>query len=131
MSKKRTIRFDKETDEKLEQLIAESGKTVSELIRDVVHIGKVEKVVRVGDKAIQEALRRFHNDMNENYLHTNAKLEQVEDLIGRLGAKAGTNERLSDLFQQVDLHLLQVKQALLQYRRQGDQEVSEIVNLQR
>ena len=76
-------------------------------------------------------MRRFHNDMNENYLHTNAKLEQVEDLIGRLGAKAGTNERLSDLFQQVDLHLLQVKQALLQYRRQGDQEVSEIVNLQR
>ena len=83
MSKKRTIRFDKETDERLEQMITESGKSISVVIRDLVKTGKVEVITRIGDQGIQENLSRFHKDMNENYLHTNAKLEQVEEMVDK------------------------------------------------
>ena len=56
MSKKRTIRFDKETDERLEQMIIESGKSISVVIRDLVKTGKVEVITRIGDQGIQENL---------------------------------------------------------------------------
>ena len=131
MSKKRTIRFDKETDERLEQMIIESGKSISVVIRDLVKTGKVEVITRIGDQGIQENLSRFHKDMNENYLHTNAKLEQVEEMVALLGEKAAANNKVSDLLCDVDKHLLEIKQHLAAYRRQGDKEASEIVNLQR
>ena len=94
MSKKRTIRFDKGTDERLEQMIIESGKSISVVIRDLVKTGKVEVITRIGDQGIQENLSRFHKDMNENYLHTNAQLEQVEKMISRLGEKAAANNKV-------------------------------------
>ena len=131
MSKKRTIRFDKETDERLEQMITESGKSISVVIRDLVKTGKVEVIIRIGDQGIQENLSRFHKDMNENYLHTNAKLEQVEEMVALLGEKAAANNKVSELLCDVDKHLLEIKQHLAAYRRQGDKEASEIVNLQR
>ena len=131
MSKKRTIRFYKETDERLEQMITESGKSISVVIRDLVKTGKVEVITRIGDQGIQENLSRFHKDMNENYLHTNAKLEQVEEMVALLGEKAAANNKASELLCDVDKHLLEIKQHLAAYRRQGDKEASEIVNLQR
>ena len=131
MSKKRTIRFDKETDERLEQMITESGKSMSVVIRDLVKTGKVEVITRIGDQGIQENLSRFHKDMNENYLHTNTKLEQVEEMVARLGEKAAANNKASELLCDVDKHLLEIKQHLVAYRRQGDKEASELVNLQR
>ena len=131
MSKKRTIRFDKETDERLEQMITESGKSISVVIRDLVKTGKVEVITRIGDQGIQENLSRFHKDMNENYLHTNAQLEQVEKMISRLGEKAAANNKVSDLLYDVDMHLLQIRQNLQQYHQWVCEEASEIVNLQR
>ena len=131
MSKKRTIRFDKETDERLEQMIIESGKSISVVIRDLVKTGKVEVITRIGDQGIQENLSRFHKDMNENYLHTNAQLEQVEKMISRLGEKAAANNKVSDLLYDVDMHLLQIRQNLQQYHQWVCEEASEIVNLQR
>ena len=118
MSKKRTIRFDKETDERLEQMITESGKSIS-------------VITRIGDQGIQENLSRFHKDMNENYLHTNAKLEQVEEMVALLGEKATANNKISDLLYDVDMHLLQIRQNLRQYHQWVREEASEIVNLQR
>ena len=131
MSKKRTIRFDKETDERLEQMIIESGKSISVVIRDLVKTGKVEVITRIGDQGIQENLSRFHKDMNENYLHTNAQLEQVEKMISRLGEKAAANNKVSDLLYDVDMHLLQIRQNLRQYHQWVREEANEIVNLQR
>ena len=131
MSKKRTIRFDKEMDERLEQMITESGKSISVVIRDLVKTGKVEVITRIGDQGIQENLSRFHKDMNENYLHTNAQLEQVEKMISRLGEKAAANNKVSDLLYDVDMHLLQIRQNLRQYHQWVREEASEIVNLQR
>ena len=131
MSKKRTIRFDKETDERLEQMITESGKSISVVIRDLVKTGKVEVITRIGDQGIQENLSRFHKDMNENYLHTNAKLEQVEEMVALLGEKAVANNKVSDLLYDVDMHLLQIRQNLQQYHQWVCEEASEIVNLQR
>lgn len=130
MSKQRSIRFDAETNERLEQLIATSKKTVSEVIRDLVMEGVVQVSTRIGDKAIQEALVRYHHDMNENYLHTNAKLEQVETLISSLGERAANSQKVSDLLYTVESHLIQIKQDLSQYRRQADKEASDLVNLQ-
>lgn len=129
MSKKRTIRFDKETDERLEQMIIESGKSISVVIRDLVKTGKVEVITRIGDQGIQENLSRFHKDMNENYLHTNAQLEQVEKMISRLGEKAVANNKVSDLLYDVDMHLLQIRQNLRQHHQWVREEASEIVNL--
>ena len=131
MSKQRSIRFDAETNERLEQLIATSKKTVSEVIRDLVMEGVVQVSTRIGDKAIQEALVRYHHDMNENYLHTNAKLEQVETLISSLGERATNSQKVADLLYTVELHIIQIKQDLSQYRRQADKEASDLVNLQR
>ena len=131
MSKKRTIRFDKETDERLEQMIIESGKSISVVIRDLVKTGKAEVITRIGDQGIQENLSRFHKDMNENYLHTNTKLEQVEEMVARLGEKAAANNKVSDLLYDVDMHLLQIRQNLQQYHQWVCEEASEIVNLQR
>ena len=131
MSKKRTIRFDKGTNERLEQMIIESGKSISVVIRDLVKTGKVEVITRIGDQGIQENLSRFHKDMNENYLHTNAQLEQVEKMISRLGEKAAANNKVSDLLYDVDMHLLQIRQNLRQYHQWVCEEASEIVNLQR
>ena len=130
MSKQRSIRFDAETNERLEQLIATSKKTVSEVIRDLVMEGVVQVSTRIGDKAIQEALVRYHHDMNENYLHTNAKLEQVETLISSLGERATNSQKVADLLYTVESHIIQIKQDLSQYRRQADKEASDLVNLQ-
>ena len=131
MSKQRSIRFDAETNERLEQLIATSNKTVSEVIRDLVMEGVVQVSTRIGDKAIQEALVRYHHDMNENYLHTNAKLEQVETLISSLGERATNSQKVEDLLYSVESHLVEIKQDLAEYRQQGDKEVGELVDLQR
>ena len=131
MSKKRTIRFDKEMDERLEQMITESGKSISVVIRDLVKTGKVEVITRIGDQGIQENLSRFHKDMNENYLHTNTKLEQVEEMVARLGEKAAANNKVSDLLYDVDMHLLQIRQNMRQYHQWVREEANEIVNLQR
>lgn len=131
MSKQRSIRFDAETNERLEQLIATSKKTVSEVIRDLVMEGVVQVSTRIGDKAIQEALTQFHSDMNLNYLHTNAKLAQVETLINRLGERATNSQKVEDLLYSVESHLVELRQDLAEYRQRGDKEASEIVNLQR
>jgi|GEM_PF-3348321 ribbon-helix-helix protein, copG family len=131
MSKQRSIRFDAETNERLEQLIATSKKTVSEVIRDLVMEGVVQVSTRIGDKAIQEALVRYHHDMNENYLHTNAKLERVEQLITRLGERVSKSQHMEDLLYSVESHLVKLRQDLAEYRQQGNKEASEIVNLQR
>lgn len=131
MSKQRSIRFDAETNERLEQLIATSKKTVSEVIRDLVMEGVVQVSTRIGDKAIQEALTQFHSDMNLNYLHTNAKLAQVETLINRLGERATNSQKVEDLLYSVESHLVEIKQDLAEYRQQGDKEVGELVDLQR
>lgn len=131
MSKQRSIRFDAEMNERLEQLIATSKKTVSEVIRDLVMEGVVQVSTRIGDKAIQEALTQFHSDMNLNYLHTNAKLAQVETLINRLGERATNSQKVEDLLYSVESHLVELRQDLAEYRQRGDKEASEIVNLQR
>lgn len=131
MSKQRSIRFDAKTNERLDQLIATSKKTVSEVIRDLVMEGEVRVSTRVGDKAIQEALTQFHSDMNLNYLHTNAKLAQVETLINRLGERATNSQKVEDLLYSVESHLVELRQDLAEYRQRGDKEASEIVNLQR
>ena len=131
MSKQRSIRFDAETNERLEQLIATSKKTVSEVIRDLVMEGVVQVSTRIGDKAIQEALTQFHSDMNLNYLHTNAKLAQVETLINRLGERATNSQKVEYLLYSVESHLVELRQDLAEYRQRGDKEASEIVNLQR
>lgn len=131
MSKQRSIRFDAEMNERLEQLIATSKKTVSEVIRDLVMEGVVQVSTRIGDKAIQEALTQFHRDMNLNYLHTNAKLAQVETLINRLGERATNSQKVEDLLYSVESHLVELRQDLAEYRQRGDKEASEIVNLQR
>lgn len=131
MSKQRSIRFDAKTNERLDQLIATSKKTVSEVIRDLVMEGEVRVSTRVGDKAIQESLTQFHSDMNLNYLHTNAKLAQVETLINRLGERATNSQKVEDLLYSVESHLVELRQDLAEYRQRGDKEASEIVNLQR
>lgn len=131
MSKQRSIRFDAKTNERLDQLIATSKKTVSEVIRELVMEGVVQVSTRIGDKAIQEVLVRYHHDMNENFLHTNAKLEQVETLINRLGVRATNSQKVEDLLYSVESHLVEIKQDLAEYRQQGDKEVSELVDLQR
>lgn len=131
MRKQRSIRFDAKTNERLDQLIATSKKTVSEVIRDLVMEGVVQVSTRIGDKAIQEALVRYHHDMNENFLHTNAKLAQVEQLITRLGERATNSQKVEDLLYSVDSHLVEIKQDLAEYRQQGDKEVGELVDLQR
>ena len=131
MSKQRSIRFDAKTNERLDQLIATSKKTVSEVIRELVMEGVVQVSTRIGDKAIQEVLVRYHHDMNENFLHTNAKLEQVETLINRLGVRATNSQKVEDLLYSVESHLVELRQDLAEYRQRGDKEASEIVNLQR
>lgn len=131
MSKQRSIRFDAKTNERLDQLIATSKKTVSEVIRELVMEGVVQVSTRIGDKAIQEVLVRYHHDMNENFLHTNAKLEQVETLINRLGVRATNSQKVEDLLYSVESHLVEIKQDLAEYRQQGDKEVGELVDLQR
>ena len=131
MSKQRSIRFDAKTNERLDQLIATSKKTVSEVIRELVMEGVVKVSTRIGDKAIQEVLVRYHHDMNENFLHTNAKLEQVETLINRLGVRATNSQKVEDLLYSVESHLVEIKQDLAEYRQQGDKEVGELVDLQR
>ena len=131
MSKQRSIRFDAKTNERLDQLIATSKKTVSEVIRELVMAGVVQVSTRIGDKAIQEVLVRYHHDMNENFLHTNAKLEQVETLINRLGVRATNSQKVEDLLYSVESHLVEIKQDLAEYRQQGDKEVGELVDLQR
>ena len=131
MSKQRSIRFDAKTNERLDQLIATSKKTVSEVIRDLVMEGVVQVSTRIGDKVIQEVLVRYHHDMNENFLHTNAKLEQVETLINRLGVRATNSQKVEDLLYSVESHLVEIKQDLAEYRQQGDKEVGELVDLQR
>ena len=131
MSKQRSIRIDAKTNERLEQLIATSKKTVSEVIRELVMEGVVQVSTRIGDKAIQEVLVRYHHDMNENFLHTNAKLEQVETLINRLGVRATNSQKVEDLLYSVESHLVEIKQDLAEYRQQGDKEVGELVDLQR
>ena len=130
-TKQRNVRFDERTSERLELLAQVTGKTASQVLRDLLMEGEVRVTTRVGDKAIQEALTQFHSDMNTNYLHTNTKLEQVEELVARLGEKAAANNKVSELLCDVDKHLLEIKQHLAAYRRQGDKEASEIVNLQR
>ena len=131
MSKQRSIRFDAKTNERLDQLIATSKKTVSEVIRELVMEGVVQVSTRIGDKAIQEVLVRYHHDMNENFLHTNAKVEQVETLINRLGVRATNSQKVEDLLYSVESHLVEIKQDLAEYRQQGDKEVGELVDLQR
>lgn len=131
MSKQRSIRFDAKTNERLDQLIATSKKTVSEVIRELVMEGVVQVSTRIGDKVIQEVLVRYHHDMNENFLHTNAKLEQVETLINRLGVRATNSQKVEDLLYSVESHLVEIKQDLAEYRQQGDKEVGELVDLQR
>ena len=131
MSKQRSIRFDAKTNERLDQLIATSKKTVSEVIRELVMEGVVQVSTRIGDKAIQEVLVRYHHDMNENFLHTNAKLEQVETLINRLGVRATNSQKVEDLLYSVESHLVEIKQDLAEYRQQGDKEVGALVDLQR
>lgn len=130
MSKQRSIRFDAETNERLEQLIATSKKTISEVIRDLVMEGVVQVSTRIGDKTIQEALVRYHHDMNENYLHTNAKLERVEQLITRLGERVSKSQHMEDLLYSVESHLIEIRQDLVEYHQHEDKEVGDLVNLQ-
>lgn len=47
MSKQRSIRFDAKTNERLDQLIATSKKTVSEVIRELVMEGVVQVSTRI------------------------------------------------------------------------------------
>ena len=130
-TKQRNIRLDESTDTRLELLAEVTGKTISGIIRDVLMEGEVRVSTRVGDKAIQEALVRYHHDMNENYLHTNAKLAQVETLINRLGERSTNSQKVEDLLYSVESHLVEIKQDLAEYRQQGDKEVGELVDLQR
>lgn len=130
-TKQRNIRLDESTDTRLELLAEVTGKTISGIIRDLLMEGEVRVSTRVGDKAIQEALVRYHHDMNENYLHTNAKLAQVETLINRLGERATNSQKVEDLLYSVESHLVEIKQDLAEYRQQGDKEVGELVDLQR
>lgn len=131
MSRQRSIRFDLETDERLEQMILVSKKPLSAVIRDLVMKGEVQVLNRVGDKDIQKALVQFHDDMNANFLHTNEKLERVESMISHLGEKTEMNQRFSDLLYRIDMNLLEIKHDLAAYRQQADQGASEIVDLQR
>lgn len=129
--KQRNVKLDERANEKLEQLVALSGKNASQVVRELLAEGELRVSTRIGDKTIQEELSRFHDDMNTNYLHTNTKLEQVEEMVARLGEKAAANNKTSELLCDVDKHLLEIKQHLAAYRRQGDKEASELVNLQR
>lgn len=130
-TKQRNVRFDERTSERLDLLAQVTGKTASQVLRDLLMEGEVRVSTRVGDKAIQEALVRYHHDMNENFLHTNAKLEQVEQLITRLGERASKSQYMEDLLYSVESHLVELRQDLAEYRQQGNKEASEIVNLQR
>lgn len=130
-TKQRNVRFDERTSERLELLAQVTGKTASQVLRDLLMEGEVRVTTRVGDKAIQETLTQFHSDMNLNYLHTNAKLEQVETLISSLGERATNSQKVADLLYTVEAHLIQIKQGLSQYRQQTDKEASDLVNLQR
>lgn len=130
-TKQRNVRFDERTNEQLDLLAQVTGKTVSQVLRDLLMEGEVRVTTRVGDKAIQEALTQFHSDMNLNYLHTNAKLAQVETLINRLGERATNSQKVEDLLYSVESHLVELRQDLAEYRQRGDKEASEIVNLQR
>lgn len=131
MSRQRSIRFDLETDERLEQMILVSKKPLSAVIRDLVMKGEVQVLNRVGDKDIQKELVQFHDDMNANFLHTNEKLERVESMISHLGEKTGMNQRFSDLLYRIGMNLLEIKYDLAAYRQQADRGASEIVDLQR
>ena len=130
-TKQRNVRFDERTSEQLDLLAQVTGKTASQVLRDLLMEGEVRVSTRVGDKAIQKALVRYHHDMNENYLHTNAKLERVETLISSFGERATNNQKVADLLYTVESHLIQIKQDLSQYRQQIDKEASDLVNLQR
>ena len=130
-TKQRNVRFDERPSERLDLLAQVTGKTASQVLRDLLMEGEVRVSTRVGDKAIQEALVRYHHDMNENFLHTNAKLEQVETLINRLGVRATNSQKVEDLLYSVESHLVEIKQDLAEYRQQGDKEVGELVDLQR
>ena len=129
-TKQRNVRFDERTSEQLDLLAQVTGKTASQVLRDLLMEGEVQVSTRVGDKTIQEALVRYHHDMNENYLHTNAKLERVETLISSFGERATNSQKVSDLLYTVESHLIQIKQDLSQYRQQADKEASDLVNLQ-
>ena len=130
-TKQRNVRFDERTNEQLALLAQVTGKTASQILRDLLMEGQVQVSTRVGDKAIQEALVRYHHDMNENYLHTNAKLERVEQLITRLGERVSKSQHVEDLLYSVESHLVEIRQNLAEYRQQGDKEASEIVDFQR
>ena len=67
-TKQRNVRFDERTSEQLDLLAQVTGKTASQVLRDLLMEGEVRVSTRVGDKAIQEALTQFHSDMNLNYL---------------------------------------------------------------
>ena len=130
-TRQRNVRFDERTSEQLDLLAQVTGKTASQVLRDLLMEGEVRVSTRVGDKTIQEALVRYHHDMNENYLHTNTKLERVENLITRLGKRASKSQHVENLLYSVECQLVEIKQGLAQYRQQGDKEASDLVNLQR
>jgi ribbon-helix-helix protein, copG family len=130
-TKQRNIRLDESTDTRLELLAEVTGKTISGIIRDLLMDGEVRVSNRVGDKAIQAALVEFHDDLNENFLHTNAKLARVADMITCLGDRATKNQKIEDLLYSVESNLVEIRQDLAAYRQQADQGASEIVDLQR